>query len=58
MFPSKDGKKFGSAYVAKRRDQEHEKSRGTEKPENPMVGKEEPRTSNDGEALMSKIISK
>lgn len=26
MFQSKDGKKFGSAFVAKRRDAEHEKS--------------------------------
>lgn len=25
MFPSKDGKKFGSKFVAKRRDSEHEK---------------------------------
>ena len=26
MFQSKDGKKFGSAYVAKRRDSEHDKA--------------------------------
>ena len=54
MFQSKDGKKFGSAFVAKRRDKEHEQAMGTEKPENPMEKKEESRTSNEGEALMSK----
>lgn len=54
MFESKDGKKFGSAYVARRRDKEHEQAMGTEKPENPMEKKEESRTSNEGEALMSK----
>jgi len=48
MFKSKDGKSFGSAYVAKRRDKE------LSAPEKPMASREEPRTNSEGEALMSK----
>lgn len=54
MFKSKDGKSFGSAYVAKRRDAAHESGMGTNEPEKPEASKEEPRTSNEGEALFSK----
>ena len=47
MFKSKDGKSFGSAYVAKRRDDEHAKGL-------PMgESKEEPRTLGTGEAKFS-----
>ena len=47
MFKSKDGKSFGSAYVAKRRDDEHAKSL-------PMgETKEAPRTNPMGEAKTS-----
>ncbi len=41
MFPSKDGKKFGSAYVAKRRDAEHDKMGA-------------PASESEGEGLMKK----
>lgn len=54
MFKSKDGKPFGSAYAAKRRDTEHEKAKGLETPETPASSKETPRTTNEGEALFSK----
>jgi hypothetical protein len=54
MFQSKDGKKFGSAFVAKRRDKEHEQSMGVDQPTKGTEPKEEPRTDMNGEALMSK----
>lgn len=55
MFSSKDGKKFGSAYVAKKRDAMHgEGDKNLNTPETPMEQKEESRTGNEGEALMSK----
>jgi hypothetical protein len=55
MFQSKDGKKFGSAFVARRRDKEHEQSMSTEAPDKAMVPKEESRTNDMGEAKMSKM---
>jgi hypothetical protein len=55
MFKSKDGKSFGSAYVAKKRDAMHgEGDKTTNAPESPMASKEESRTNNEGEALFSK----
>ena len=66
MFQSKDGRKFGSAYVAKKRDSMHAGDdpsakmgpKSTDKPfgqpTKGSVPKEEPRTSSEGEALMSK----
>jgi hypothetical protein len=46
MFPTKDGKKFGSAYVAKKKDAMHSMPMGE--------SKEESRTNPSGEALFSK----
>ena len=55
MFKSRDGKSFGSAYVAKKRDAMHgEGDKSLSAPESPMSSKEEPRTGTDGEALFSK----
>lgn len=54
MFKSKDGKSFGSAFVAKRRDTEHAKSENrtmdTQEPGKPTEPKEEPRTAESGMA--------
>ncbi len=54
MFSSKDGRKFGSAFVAKRRDTEHAKSENrtmdTQEPGKPTEPKEEPRTAESGMA--------
>src|ERR1700687_2988609 len=50
MYSSKDGKKFVSAFVAKRRDAEHEKGMPTEEPNKPSEPKEEPRTAQSGMA--------
>ncbi len=54
MFKSKDGKSFGSAFVAKRRDTEHAKSENrtmpTQEPGKPTEPKEEPRTAASGMA--------
>ena len=56
---SKDGKSYGSSFVAKRKDKEHGEAEspkssamGTSKP-NPMEPKEEPRTDETGEAKFS-----
>jgi hypothetical protein len=49
MFPSKDGKKFGSAYVAKRRDAEHDKAAQVMEGTNAL---EKPASNPDEKALM------